>query len=53
MGAPTAASGSRIEIIEIDLGSTRFLYSFDYLLNYIRYKLDFTHVIINDYVYFL
>ena len=40
----TAASSS-IEITEIDLGSALFSYNnvFIALLNYMQYKLDFTH----------
>ena len=42
--APTAASSS-IEITEIDLGSALFAYNnvFIALLNYMQYKLAFTH----------
>ena len=42
--APTAASSS-IEITEIDLGSDLFAYNnvFIALLNYMQYKLAFTH----------
>ena len=42
--SPTAASSS-IEITEIDLGSALFAYSnvFIALLNYMQYKLVFTH----------
>ena len=41
--APTAASSS-IEITEIDLGSALFAYNvFISLLNYMQYKLAFTH----------
>ena len=42
--ARTAASSS-IEIIEIDLGSALFAYNnvFIALLNYMQYKLAFTH----------
>ena len=41
---PTAASSS-IKIIEIDLGSALFAYNnvFIALLNYMQYKLAFTH----------
>ena len=41
---PTAASSS-IEITEIDLGSALFAYNnfFIALLNYMQYKLAFTH----------
>ena len=44
--APTAASSS-IEITEIDLGSALFAYNnvFIALLNYMQYKLAFTHLI--------
>ena len=40
--APTAASSS-IEITEIDLGSALFAYNNIALLNYMQYKLAFTH----------
>ena len=42
--SPTAAS-SIIEITEIDLGSALFVYNnvFIVLLNYMQYKLAFTH----------
>ena len=42
--SPTAASSS-IEITEIDLGSALFAYNnvFIALLNYMQYKLAFTH----------
>ena len=42
--APTASSSS-IEIIEIDLGSALFAYNnvIIALLNYMQYKLAFTH----------
>ena len=42
--APTAASSS-IEITKIDLGSALFAYNNVYiaLLNYMQYKLAFTH----------
>ena len=42
--APTVASSS-IEITEIDLGSVLFAYNnvFIALLNYMQYKLAFTH----------
>ena len=41
--APTAASSS-IEITKIDLGSALFAYNvFIALLNYMQYKLAFTH----------
>ena len=42
--SPTAASSS-IEIAEIDLGSALFAYNnvFIALLNYMQYKLAFTH----------
>ena len=45
--APTAASSS-IEITEIDLGSALFAYNnvFIALLNYMQYKLAFTHYIL-------
>ena len=44
--SPTAASSS-IEITEIDLGSALFAYNnvFIALLNYMQYKLAFTHFI--------
>ena len=42
---PNAAASSSIEITEIDLGSALFAYNnvFIALLNYMQYKLAFTH----------
>ena len=42
---PNAAASSSIEITEIDLGSAMFAYNnvFIALLNYMQYKLAFTH----------
>ena len=42
---PNAAANSNIEITEIDLGSDLFEYNnfFIALLNYMRYRLAFTH----------
>ena len=42
---PNAAASSSIEITEIDLVSALFAYNnvFIALLNYMQYKLDFTH----------
>ena len=42
---PKAVASSSIEITEIDLGSAQFAYNnvFIALLNYMQYKLAFTH----------